>query len=416
MTFSADDGRLPGRVLLVGANYWPEESGNAPYSTGLAEDLAAHGVEVTVLCAMPHYPQWRIRDGYRGRLRVRETHGGVRLIRSWLWVPKRQSAVQRALFEGSFLMSTLIVRHLRRPDVVVGVTPSLSGAVLARVMASRFRVSYGLIVQDLVGPGALQSGMSGGERVAGLVRFAERWALSGARSVAIVSKGFESYLHELGIEHERIVRIPNWSHIPRSEADPGEVRRRFGLPEAVPLVLHAGAMGLKQGLEQVVDAARLNQEQGGSLCFVLVGDGSQRESLERRARGLLNVFFLTQQPADLYADLLIAADILLLSERPGMVNMSLPGKLTSYVSAGRPIVAAVAPNGSTAAEIEESGCGTVAPAGDAAALLAVLGRLQNDGAEAHSLLEAGSSYEGRVLDRSRSLGEYRSFIREVSAK
>ena len=67
--------------------------------------------------------------------------------------------------------------------------------------------------------------------------------------------------------------------------------------------------------------------------------------------------FLPQQPADRYADLLIASDVLLLSERPEMVNMSLPGKLTSYVTAGKPIVAAVASGGATAAEVERSGAG-----------------------------------------------------------
>jgi colanic acid biosynthesis glycosyl transferase WcaI len=398
---------LPGRALIVGANYWPEESGNAPYTTGVAEDLAAHGVEVTVLCAMPHYPQWRIRAGYRGHLRVCETREGVRLIRSWLWVPTRQSAFQRALFEGSVLLSTLTARGVGRPDVVVGVTPSLSGAVLARILAARFRVPYGLVVQDLVGPGAKQSGMRGGHEVAGTVRAVEKWALSGATGVGIVSRGFRPYLRELGIAEDRVAHVPNWSHIARSHSDPVEVRKRFGLPEGT-IVLHAGAMGLKQGLEQVVDAARLDQERGGSLSFVLAGDGSQRDALELRARGVGNVTFLPQQPADRYADLLIASDVLLLSERLGMVNMSLPGKLTSYVSAGKPIVAAVASGGATAAEVERSGAGIVTRAGDPAALVAALVRVSSSPEVATALAEAARSYERSLhkdvcLERARDL-------------
>ena len=398
---------LPRRVVMIGANYWPEESGSAPYTTGLAEDLVAHGVDVTVLCAMPHYPGWRIREGYRGRLRAREIRAGVRLVRSWLWVPSRQSAFQRAFFEGSFLSGALALGwRIRRPDVVIASTPSLSGAVAARCLARRWRVPYGLVVQDLVGPGAEQSGMRGGDRVAGVVSRVERWALSGASRVAVVSAGFMPYLRESGVEADRVEHTPNWSHIPRSEADPVEVRRRFGLPEGVPVVLHAGAMGLKQGLEQVVDVARLDDERGASLCFVFVGDGSQRKSLEEQARGLGNVVFLPQQPADAYADLLVAADVLLISERPGMVNMSLPGKLTSYVSAGRPIVAMVSPGGATAAELERSGVGSVVPAGEPLALLDVVSTRPSGDTEPS---EARRAYEGS-LGRERCLERLRGLV------
>ena len=52
----------PTRVLVVGVNYAPEHSGNAPYTTGLAEHLAARGHDVTVLTAMPHCPAWRVAD------------------------------------------------------------------------------------------------------------------------------------------------------------------------------------------------------------------------------------------------------------------------------------------------------------------------------------------------------------------
>ena len=406
------EGELPRRVLIVGANYWPEESGNAPYTTGLAEDLAAHGVQVTVLCAMPHYPQWRIRDGYRRRVRARETRGGVRLLRAWLWVPARQSAVQRALFEGSFFLSALSsalgMRGVGHPDGVIGVTPSLSGAALARVIAKRRGVPYGVIVQDLVGPGAMQSGMTGGRRVARLVRAAEKWALSGATGVAVVSKSFEPYLRTLGVAESRITHTPNWSHISRSHADPLEVRQSFGLP-AGSVVLHAGAMGLKQGLEQVVDAARLDAEHGGSLHFVLAGDGSQRELLQERARGLENVIFLPQQSAERYADLLVAADVLLISERPGMVDMSLPGKLTSYVSAGRPIVAAVAAGGATADEVQGSGTGVVTPAGDPAELVSVLKKVSSSGGTRASSDEVVRTYE-RSLHRDTCLERLRQFV------
>ena len=53
------------RVTLVCLHYPPEHSGNAVYSGGLAEALAQRGVSVNVVTGLPHYPQWRVYDGYQ---------------------------------------------------------------------------------------------------------------------------------------------------------------------------------------------------------------------------------------------------------------------------------------------------------------------------------------------------------------
>jgi len=405
---------LPPRVLIVGANYWPEESGNAPYTTGLAEDLAAHGLQVTVLCAMPHYPEWRIRDGYRDRRRIREQRNGVQLIRSWLWVPTRQSAAHRAGFESSFFANALwSARGVRRPDVIIGITPSLSGAVLARVLAWRFRVPYGLIVQDLVGPGATQSGMRGGRRVARLAASVEGSAMRGAARVGVVSEGFRVYVEEAGVAGDRVVHLPNWAHFTPSEANLEATRDSFGWPAEAQVVLHAGAMGMKQGLEQVVNAASMavTREDAEGLLFVLLGDGSQRAALESAARGLSNVQFLPPQSVPRYADALRAADVLLISERPEMVNMSLPGKLSSYVGAGRPIVAAVPLEGATAREIRSSDVGVVTPAGDSGAMLAGIQQALAGAAVANP--RAVERYRA-ALDPVRALERNRAFVADVA--
>ena len=58
------------RILIIGVNYAPEPTGNAPYTTALARSLARRGHEVHVLTSYPHYPQWRVPDGWTGRRRT----------------------------------------------------------------------------------------------------------------------------------------------------------------------------------------------------------------------------------------------------------------------------------------------------------------------------------------------------------
>ena len=102
------------------------------------------------------------------------------------------------------------------------------------------------------------------------------------------------------------------------------------------VVLHAGNMGLKQGLERVVQAAALAADTHPEMLFVLMGDGSQRAALAELATGLPNLTFMDPVSQGDFMDTLAAADILLVCESPTVLDMSLPSKLTSYMAAGRP--------------------------------------------------------------------------------
>src|SRR5439155_358895 len=117
-------------------------------------------------------------------------------------------------------------------------------------------------------------------------------------------------------------------------------RRVLGWEPGEQVVLHAGSMGIKQGLEQVIAAARLVEAQGAPVRFVLLGDGSQRQTLQHLGRNLRRCSFMDPVPAAQLIDVLAAADVLFVSERSSMRDMSLPSKLTSYFLAARPVLAA----------------------------------------------------------------------------
>ena len=412
----------PAKVLIIGINYRPELTAVGPYTAGIAEALAQRGDRVTVLTGLPHYPAWRIAPGTSRRLFSSTVVNGVRVLRAAHYVPPRQSALRRGAYEGTFLVSGVaallraaVLTELERPDAILGIVPSLSGGVLARMVGTGLHVRYGLLFQDLMGRAAAQSGIPGGGSVARITSMLETWATRRATMVGVVAEAFRPTLIEMGVTPSRIRSVPNWARLAEPTLSRDETRGRFGWTDDRQVVLHAGNMGHKQGLEQVIAAARLAAERGEPVRFVLAGGGNQEKALRVMGAGLPTLDFLGVQPDGLHASLLAAADVLLLSERPTQLDMSLPSKLTSYLAAGRPIVAAVPAGGASAREIERSGAGLLVPAGEPESILAALTRLRCEPALAAELAAAGPSYAAIHLSAAAGLARAVAFVDEIAA-
>jgi len=401
------------RITVVGIHYAPETTGNAPYTTGLCQFLVEAGAEVTMVTGLPHYPEWQVAQGYGESAVATETLDGVRVIRARHYVPTKQSAATRARFEASFLINgRRAARMARAADAVIAVTPTLSAAVVGAELARRVHAPLGIVVQDLVGSAAQQSGIEGGARVAGLAGALEKRVLDRADRIAVIAPGFADALAADGIDKSKVQWLRNYSHVTASAHSREQARIALGWPVEGFLAVHTGNMGLKQDLGNLLDAARSLKDRD-DITFVMVGDGNQRQMLQTMAADLPRVLFVDPLPAALYPDALAAADVLLLNERDGMKDMSLPSKLTSYFVAGRPVVAAVTPGGETARELERSGGAIVVPAGQPQVLAATLTRIADGEIDTDALALQGATYAANELSIGAARRGWLGFVADV---
>jgi colanic acid biosynthesis glycosyl transferase WcaI len=403
------------KVAILGINYAPEPTGIAPYTTGLAKGLAERGHDVRVLTGYPHYPQWK-RDENSSGFRSEEQMDGVHVRRLSHSVPKHLSWTGRAAMEVTFGLQLLTTRW-SRPDVVVCVTPPLLAVAVATVRARLTwrRPAIGIVVHDLYSRGVTETGAASGLS-ARAVQMVESSAVRLADGVAVIHPGFTADLTEhLGVHVRRIREIRNWSHIDSPNAmDSAVFRDAHGWGADEVVVLHAGNMGYKQGLENVVAAAELATRSDTRARFVLLGDGNQRASLRAAGAGVRGLEFLPLVSEAEFPAALGAADVLLVNERPGVAQMSAPSKLTSYFSAGKPIIAATDEAGFTAREIMASGAGIRVPADRPDLLLAEAIRLGTDRALAAQLGEAGRRYSATLLSAATALDRYEDWIVDLA--
>jgi glycosyltransferase involved in cell wall biosynthesis len=189
----------------------------------------------------------------------------------------------------------------------------------------------------------------------------------------------------------------------------------MGWDDTTFVVLHTGNMGLKQDLGNVIEAARALSART-DIRIVLGGDGSQRPTLTKQAKGLSNLEFLDTVPDDDYANLLHASDLLLVNERSSVGDMALPSKLTSYFASGRAVLAAVGSDGACAREIDKTqGAARVVEPGNPAALAQAIEELALDVEATTAMAAAGARYSQDHLSRAAAERRAHTLVEELLA-
>lgn len=403
------------KVTILGLHYTPEPSGNAPYTTSLAEGLSKKGHAVKVVTGYPHYPEWTVNQDYKGWA-LRESLNGVDVTRLRHYVPKRPSALGRLHMELSFGVRLLCAKW-GKPDVLILVSPALfsTGLALIRARWAKKETRTIVWVQDIYSRGIVETGGQPGA-ASKLMILLERKLLNSVDRVVAIHERFARYLVEgLNVSAGSVHVIRNWTHLPPvPDADRSAARRRFGWNESDIVALHTGNMGKKQGLKNVVNAARLAEVNGSRVRFVLMGDGNQRRSLESDAQDLQRLDFIDSMPQEDFQAALQAADVLLVNELPGVRDMSVPSKLTSYFTSGRPVVAATDAGSVTSEEIAASGAGIRVDADNPASLVSTLESLGDDQALSEKLGHSGKRFREETLSEAAAIGRYDDLITSLA--
>jgi colanic acid biosynthesis glycosyl transferase WcaI len=403
------------KILFLGINYAPERTSVAPFNTGLCEHFAAQGHNVTVITAFPYYPEWRVWDGYRGKVYSRQTINNVDVRRVWHIVPRRASSlVQRLAHDFSFSFTALCAGFLvGRYDVVCCSSPPPGLALTAFLLARLRGKPYIIKLTDLASDAALATGIIKANCLLRAARFIEAFVYAKADKVVCLCQGFIEKLVFRGLSREKLPLISDWGDTERicPGASGNLFREASGLLSSDFVVLHAGNMGKKQDLMNVVRAAELARVHA-SIIWMIVGEGEERPAIEEEIarRKLKNLKLLPLQPAEVLREMYSSADVLLLNQKAAIQDAFIPSKLLTYLAAGRAVAAAVSGESESARLIGSAGCGVVVePENPEALVTAVLG-LRSDPQYRKMCGQNGRAYAEMHFTRARVLRQYEALL------
>jgi colanic acid biosynthesis glycosyl transferase WcaI len=349
------------RVVVWGINYAPEITGIAPHNVALCEFLLGQGADVEMVTTFPYYPAWKKNPQDRHLLFRIDRVNGVPVHRCWHFVPAQVSAWKRIIHEATFVMtSTLRVLSLPRADVYVIASPPLLLGMAAWFVTLFKRAPFIFHVQDLQPDAAVGLGMLKTGWLTRALYWLEEFAYKHAARVSGISEEILAAFRRKGVLEVKLILFPNAIALP-SEADfptRGRFRAKHGFSADEFLAIYAGNLGIKQGLDILLEAAALLRAER-NIRIVIAGDGAMREALEHetRSRDLANISLLPLQFGEDYKELLVDADVSLITQQSGSGNAFFPSKLLVTLAYASPVIT-VADEGSALAEaVREGGFG-----------------------------------------------------------
>lgn len=409
------------RILLL-TQYFPPETG-APQNrlSDLADRLATLGHHVTVLTALPNYPQGEIFREYRGRFIVNEKRNNIRVVRTWLFATRSKGFAPKIANYVSFALLGGFVGLIavKRPDIVFVESPPLFLAISGFFLAKMKRAKFSLNISDLWPESAVALGVLRNPR---LIRWSEWLEAALYRSADLVTGQTQGILDGVrkrwpaapralltnGVAPEFLLKIE------AARSARPQVRKELGFGNAL-VVAYTGVHGFSQGLETIVRAAELlaaNKE----IKFIFFGDGPEKPELEAIAasKHLSNVHFFPPQPTARMADILVSIDVAIVPlKRADLFKGAIPSKLFEALGSGVPVIAAV--EGEARKLVDLSGGGIVVEPENAEEMASAIVRLLLDEKLRQEFGSNGRNYVAKHYSRKTIAEQFEKLLLAVKS-
>jgi colanic acid biosynthesis glycosyl transferase WcaI len=371
------------RILML--TQWFDPEPPAFKSLLFARALRDLGHDVEVLTGFPNYPGGKLYEGYELHPYRRETMEGIVVHRVWLYPSHDKSAIRRIMNYASFALSAALLGPwvATKPDVVYVYHPPGTVALPAIAFRLLRGVPFVYDIQDLWPDTLVATGMLSNTALLTLVGLWSRLSYRLAGGITVLSPGFKERLVMRGVPAAKINVIYNWCDESQAVAAPlnSDLAVKLGLAGRFN-VMFAGTMGKAQGLDAVLDAARLLSSTHPHVQLVFVGGGVDVERLKCKTNELdiENVLFLARRPVSEIGPIMQLADVLLVHLRDDpLFAITIPSKTQSYMAIGKPILMAV--RGNAATLIEAAGAGVSCTPEDSRAIADSISQLADMPAE-----------------------------------
>ena len=333
-------------ILLIGYNFNPEPTGIGKYNGEMISWLGAKGYDCTVITTYPYYPYWKVQEPYYKHRFWFSTEnqelssgGNITVHRCPIYVPSLPTGTKRVLLDVSFLLSATfqMLRLIpgKRFDYVITVVPSFQIGLLGILYKMFKKTKFLYHIQDMQIEAARELNLIKSKKVLSGLFSIERYIFKKADYISTISEGMATKIRKKS--YKEIYLLANWVNLKLFKPLEGKyiLKQEFGFDASDKVILYSGAMGEKQGLEMVINAAKALKDIN-NIKFLICGSGPYSRKLISLTNelNLDNVRFLPLQPLHEFNRILNMADVHLVIQKSKASDLVMPSKLTTILAVG----------------------------------------------------------------------------------
>ena len=362
-----------------------------------------------------------VRNKYK-KIKYEELENGKIIIHRFSMFKEGKNPIQRAVRYAlvNFLQYKKGSRAQNVDLILSGSTPPTQGLLCGKVkkkLEKRYghQVPFVYNLQDIFPDSLVNAKMTKkGSLIWKIGRKMEDYTYRSADKIIVISEDCKQNIMAKGVPEEKIEVIYNW--IDTDEVRPidfadNKLAEELKIIDGKFRVVYAGNLGMAQGVEVLIDAARLLQE-NENIEFLIFGKGVEEEKLKSKAAGLSNIRFLPFQPAERVSEVYSLGDCCVVMCKKGTGGAGVPSKTWSIMACARPLV--VSFDESELCDIvKKADAGLCSDSGDAKALSDNILALSHNKQLAEAMGNNAREYAVRFAGKENATSKYVELIKKT---
>ena len=350
-------------ILVVTPHFYPENF----RINDFAEEFVRRGHDITVLTAVPDYPDGQFHVGYGIFKQSRELYKGIKIFRAPLIPRGSGTNIRLALNYISYVMGAIFTSLFllnNKFDIVFVFEPSPITVGIPAIFIKKInKIPLCFWVLDLWPESVVSAGnLKNTSLIPKILNQIVRFIYKHSDKILVSSNGFIDSIEGKGISRDKIEFFPQWAeHIFKPLKSTKYLLR--DIPRDSFKIMFAGNIGEAQDFPSILEAAN-KLKNNINIQWIILGSGRRESWVKTKIDeyGLEKSFhmfgnFPLEQMPEFYAN----ADAMLFSLKDEYIfSITIPAKVQTYLACGKPVLAMI--NGEGGKVVLDANAGLVCPA------------------------------------------------------
>lgn len=408
-TSEREDKKNRKHILVVSQYFYPEQF----RVNDICQEWIKRGYKITVVTGIPNYPQGEFYDGYGYNQKRTENWEGIDIIRLPI-KPRKTGAVNLAMNYISFVIEGykwVRKTNIKADEVFIYEVSPMTQALVGVWYAKKHDVKCNLYVTDLWPENvAIVLGIHN-KVFLGLIGAMVDYIYKRCDYIFTSSMSFIDKISERGISKDKIIFWPQYAEEFYKKVNRGKI---LEIPDdGIMNLTFAGNLGTAQGLDVLVDTAKLLKNENILVRFNMIGNGRYEDELKKHIKDadVGEYFnFIPRQAAERIPEYFAWSDAALITlSKSEVYSMTIPAKTQSCLACGMPVL--VSADGEVQEVIKKAECGFYSDSGDSTGLAVNIKKLLAlDETEKKQLSENALNYYKSHFDKTMLMDEMEAYI------